>query len=134
MSRLLGSGLFALSLSLASLAVVWSAAAAQVDFLGSRIVADRTESDTIQVPNDVRYRAVRLCVENRAVTFKDLDIRFGNGGHQDVAIRLLIGPGECTRWVDLKGGDPRNIARIVMRYEMLIDAGQQAVVKAYGKR
>lgn len=131
-SRMPGPSLLVLSLCIALFTV--RADAAQVDFLGSRTVADRTESDTIQVPGDARYGALRLCVENRSVHFKDLDVFFGNGGHQDATVSALVGPGECTRWIDLKGDGPRNIARIVMRYEMLINAGQQAVVKAYGRR
>ena len=108
------------------------AVAQQSQLLGTRVVADRTETDVIQVPGGQHYGAVRLCVAQRSVHFKDIDIHFGNGGSQDASVRALIGPGECTRWINLNG-PRRDISRITMRYEMIIDAGAQAVVTAYGR-
>ncbi|MCB9947687.1 MAG: DUF2541 family protein [Rhodospirillaceae bacterium] len=110
-----------------------TALAQQVDFLGSRMVADLSETDVIQAQGTQRYAAVRLCVAQRAVHFRDLDIIFANGGSQDAVIRQQINPGECTRWIDLHGGT-RNITRIVLRYDTLVNAGVQAQVSAYGRR
>ncbi|MCA8932500.1 MAG: DUF2541 family protein [Rhodospirillaceae bacterium] len=109
------------------------AAAQQVDFLGSRMVADLSETDVIQADGAERYTAVRLCVAQRAVHFRDLDVFFANGGHQDSIVRLEIPAGDCTRWIDLRGG-ARNIDRIVMRYDTLVNMGVQAEVSAYGRR
>jgi hypothetical protein len=102
------------------------------DFLGSRAVGDLSDHDVIAVAGAERYGSVRLCVAQRSVHFQDIDVWFANGGHEDVVVRLLVNPGECTRWVDLPG-ERRNITRIAMRYDMLINAGQQAVISAYGR-
>jgi hypothetical protein len=119
------------------IAVVLAAAApglaqAEGTFLGSRTVAYGSERDTIEVPGNAHYNLVRLCVAQRAINFYDLNFRFANGGHQDAAVKVRIGPGECTRWIDLKGED-RNLVRIVMWYETFGSSGARAVVSAYGK-
>jgi len=118
---------------LAAIAAVALAAppAAAEDVLGTRYVRDRSDTDVIDVSNANLYSAVKLCVAQRAVNFHDLDIHFANGGKQDAAIRLVVGVGECTRWIDLNG-DQRRINKIVMRYDA-ISGGVQAVVTAYGK-
>jgi hypothetical protein len=108
------------------------AQAAEGTFLGSRTVAYGSERDTIEVPGGALYNFVRLCVAERAINFYDLNFRFANGGHQDAAVRLRVGPGECTRWIDLKG-DNRNLVRIVLWYETYGSSGARAVVSAYGK-
>jgi len=95
--------------------------------LGSRTVADNTETDVVSGFGQGKFKQVKLCVQSRAVHFKDVDVLFGNGGHQDVKIRSLIPPGQCTRAIDLKG-ERRNINRVVMRYETLRKMGRQAVV------
>ncbi|MCB9959285.1 MAG: DUF2541 family protein [Rhodospirillaceae bacterium] len=115
------------------LAAVAPAAAQQVDFLGSRMVADLSETDVIEADGAQRYAAVRLCVDQRAVHFRDLDVIFANGGHQDSLVRAEIPAGECTRWIDLRGGT-RNIDRIVMRYDTLVNMGVQAQISAFGRR
>ena len=109
-----------------------SAQAQRGDHLGSRTVADHTEVDNIQVTGARRHGAVRLCVQHRSVNFRDVDIHFANGGHQDVAVRAIIGPGECTRWINLSG-ERRNITRITLRYQTIVNAGQQAIVSAFGR-
>ncbi len=118
-------------LALTLAATLASPAAADV-LLGSRVVADHSETDIIQAPGNARYGSVRVCVAHRAVHFRDLDIVFQNGGRQDAAIRALIGPGGCTRWIDLNG-PRRNINRVVLRYDALINAGTQPVVSAYAR-
>jgi hypothetical protein len=50
------------------------------------------------------------------VHFYDVDVRFRNGGRQDVSVRQRINPGQCTRAIDLRGDD-RDIATISMLYE-----------------
>lgn len=108
------------------------AQAAEGTFLGSRTVAYGSERDTIEVSGGARYDQVRLCVAQRTINLYDLNFRFGNGGHQDAPVRLRIEPGECTRWIDLKGED-RNLVRIVLWYETFGSSGARAVVSAYGK-
>ena len=51
-----------------------------------------------------------------AVHFIDLDVRFAKGGAQDVPVRAVIRPGQCTRAIDLVGDD-RNITAVHMVYE-----------------
>ncbi|MEZ5667110.1 MAG: DUF2541 family protein [Alphaproteobacteria bacterium] len=127
MCRILG--LFAIVVAAAGASL--PASAQQGTLLGTRAVADHSDTDVIQVPGGARYNAVRLCVEQRSVHFQDIDVHFGNGGSQDVIVRLLVNPGECTRWINLNGPS-RNITRIVLHYDMIINAGQQAVVSVYG--
>lgn len=73
------------------------------DFLGTRVVSHRAERDRVNANGYRRYSEVRLCVSNRAVRLHDIDVVFGNGGHQDLSVRSFLRPGECTRPIDLRG-------------------------------
>lgn len=121
----------AVSIVLLSLSL---AAGAQADgaFLGSRTVRDGTDHDVIGVADSKQYTQVQLCVANRSVSFYDFDIHFGNGGVQDIDMKVVLDPGQCTRWVDLAGG-ARHIKRIELWYSTLVNTGNQGVVSAYGR-
>jgi hypothetical protein len=98
-----------LALAAASPALAW-------DVVGTRDVRDRTERDTIALNGHRQFDRIKLCVYRNPVHFLDLDVRFRNGGHQDVSLRQRINPGECTRVIDLVGDD-RDITTISMVYE-----------------
>jgi hypothetical protein len=84
--------------------------------LGAREVRDRTDRDVIVVQGPRQFERIKLCVYRNPVHFYDLDVFYANGGHQDVNVRERINPGQCTRAIDLNGGD-RNITRVAMVYE-----------------
>ena len=106
--------------------------AAAKDTLGVRIVDYGIETDVVPVPGTKRYGEVQLCVHQRPVHFRDLDIVFGNGGRMDATIRRVIGRGECTRWIDL-GPARRNIREIIMKYDSINNSGPRAKVTIYGR-
>jgi hypothetical protein len=49
---------------------------------------------------------------------RDFDIRFANGGSQDVRVRQRIAPGTCTRVIDLRGR-ARDIRSIRLTYSQI---------------
>jgi hypothetical protein len=106
--------------------------AAAWDLIGTRDVRDRTERDTIQVEGHRQFERIRLCVYRNPVRFIDLDVRFQNGGHQDVEIRQRINPGECTRAIDLTGDD-RDIASVSMLYEETSFRRRHATVRLFAE-
>src|SRR5690349_15140961 len=61
------------------------------------------DTDTIRLPGTARYRQLRVCVFNGPIQMRDLDVRYRNGGHQDIAVRELMRAGTCTRNIDLAG-------------------------------
>jgi len=83
-----------------------------------KTVASGTDRDTITVRGNTRYREVRLCAFNAPIRMRDFDIRFDNGGHQDVRVRQRIAAGTCTRAIGLEG-KRRDIERIRLVYERL---------------
>jgi hypothetical protein len=91
-------------------------ASAEWRVIGARDVRDRTERDTIVVEGPRQFERIKLCVYRNPVHFVDVDVRYANGGHQDVSLRQRINPGECTRAIDLSGDD-RNITTVSMLYE-----------------
>lgn len=120
------------SLMVAAFVAATAVPAAADTLLGARTVADNSETDVILAAGDARFNAVRICVAGRAVRFRDLDIVFQNGGRQDAPVRAVIAPGECTRWINLRG-PARNINRVVLRYDALVNAGPQPVVTAFAR-
>lgn len=100
--------------------------------IGARDVRDATERDTIVVEGPRRYERIKLCVYRNPVHFIDLDVRFANGGHQDVNVRQRINPGECTRAIDL-AGDDRNVAAVAMVYEETSFRHRHATVRLFAE-
>jgi hypothetical protein len=84
--------------------------------IGERTVNRHGDTDTIKVRGRDRTRQLMLCTVNRPIHMRDFDVRFENGGHQDVNVRERIRAGSCTRAIDLKG-NRRNIDRIRLSYE-----------------
>ena len=77
---------------------------------------DGRDSDRINLPGVTRQREVRLCAMNAPLRLRDFDIRFANGGRQDVKTRAVLPAGRCTRAIDLRG-NRRDIDSIRLRYE-----------------
>ncbi|MBK6704077.1 MAG: hypothetical protein IPG56_10230 [Caulobacteraceae bacterium] len=90
------------------------------------------EQDTIVLAGGVRSIMCGFAVYRNPVHFRDLDIVFRNGGHQDVAIAARINPGDCSRAIDLDGGQ-RDIERITMRYEETSARRRTATVRVFAQ-
>jgi hypothetical protein len=100
--------------------------------LGTRNVADRTDHDSISLPGNRVFNRIRLCVYRNPIRFYDLQVRYRNGGVQDVSVRDFIGPGRCTRSINLNGRF-RNIDRIDMTYEETSWRHRTATVRVFGE-
>lgn len=100
--------------------------------IGARDVRDRTERDTIVVEGPRQFERIKLCVYRQPVHFLDVDVRFANGGHQDVSVRERINPGQCTRAIDLNGDD-RNITTVSMLYEETSFRRRHATVRLFAE-
>ncbi|HKJ61404.1 MAG TPA: hypothetical protein VKA94_05345 [Hyphomicrobiales bacterium] len=124
---------------LALAATAPSAAQAQWVLLGEKAVSLDADRDIVSAVGEGTFSGIRLCVRRRAVRFYDLDVEFGNGGHQDLQIRRVIGPGECTRAIDIRG-NRRFIRRVILNYQTVNPYGTgaifgpQAIVEVYGRR
>jgi len=100
--------------------------------IGVREVRDHTDRDTIVVEGPRQFERIKLCVYRNPVHFYDLDVRYANGGHQDVSVRQRIGAGQCTRVIDLNGDD-RNITTISMLYEETSFRRRTATVRVFAE-
>jgi hypothetical protein len=98
-----------LAMGLATPAAAWNV-------IGVREVKDRAERDSIVVEGRRTFNRIKICVYKNPVHFIDVDIHFRNGGHQDVSLAARLNPGDCTRVIDLEGGN-RDISRIDFLYE-----------------
>ena len=76
---------------------------------------DGRDTDTIQMRGHVRERRIRVCAINQPLNLRDFDIRYQNGGHQNVNTRAVLRAGTCTRAVDLRG-NRRDINAVRLRY------------------
>jgi hypothetical protein len=73
------------------------------------------DTDTIHMRGHVRERRIRVCAINQPLHLRDFDIRYQNGGRQDVSTRAVLRAGTCTRAVDLRGRR-RDINAVRLRY------------------
>lgn len=86
------------------------------------------DTDRVNLPGFTRQRAVRVCAINAPLRLRDVDIRFANGGHQDVNTRERLGAGTCTRAIDLRG-NRRDIEQIRLRYEPIARGWRRPLVR-----
>jgi hypothetical protein len=89
---------------------------------------DGRDSDTINLPGRTRQSAVRLCAISAPLRLRDFDIRYENGGRQDVKSPQVLRAGTCTRAVDLRG-NRRDITSVRLRYEPVLRAARPPVVR-----
>ena len=89
---------------------------------------DGRDTDTIRLRGHVRDRAIRVCAINAPLNLRDFDIRYENGGHQDVNTRDVLRAGTCTRAVDLRG-NRRNIDSVRLKYAPIYRAAQRPYVR-----
>ena len=76
------------------------------------------DTDTIRLPGTTRYRQMRVCVYGGPLEMRDLDVRYRNGGHQDIGVRNVMRAGTCTRNIDL-AGNRRDVRLIRLQYAPL---------------
>jgi hypothetical protein len=122
----------------ASIGLAWlllsATPAAAWTFLGQREVGQTVDRDAIIVSDGRAYSRIRICVERQPVHFIDLDVTFRNGGHQDVPVRALIAPEQCTREIRFPGGR-RFITRINFVYEVAgVPPPTKPRVRVYGEQ
>ena len=86
------------------------------------------DSDSIRVAGTARYRQMRVCVYGGPIQMRDVDVRFRNGGHQDIGTRSLMRAGTCTRSLDLRGAR-RDVTQIRLRYARLARGWVRPVVR-----
>lgn len=103
------------------------------DFLGSRVVSHAAEHDRVPARTARRYTQVQLCASNRAVRLYDVDVVFHNGSRQDLQVRNVLRPGECTRAIDLRGNS-RDIRFVNLAYQTVgRHAGRRAEVAVFAR-
>jgi hypothetical protein len=99
---------------------------------GWRTVAYRQvngrDTDIIHMRGHIRERRIRVCAINQPLRLRDFDIRFQNGGHQDVRTRAVLRAGTCTRAVDLRG-NRRDINAVRLRYEPIYRSALRPYVR-----
>lgn len=112
-----------------------SAEAASWFMLGARTVKPLFDHDRIHVGAGAGdFSHIRLKVFGNALFLYDLDVRFSNGGHQDVPVRFLIPQGGQTRAVNLDGANDRNIKWVDFNYGKPINWQGRTWVELWGKR
>jgi hypothetical protein len=122
-------------LASAAVAALPQAASAQAWVkLGERHVQPVADHDRIHVGvASGPFRAVKLLVRGNDLFIADFDVRFANGGHQDLAVRFMIPQGGETRVIDLKGG-ARNIAYVDFNYGKPVNGRGATIVELWGLR
>ena len=86
------------------------------------------DTDIIRLPGTARYRQMRLCVYGGPLRMRDVDVRYANGGHQDIGVRSFMRAGTCTRNVDLRGRY-RDVRLIRLQYARLTRGWMRPTVR-----
>ena len=97
-----------------------------------KTISGGTDTDRIHAPGRQRYSRLRLCSLNAPIRLRDFDVYYANGQHEDVQTRDRLGPGSCTRAIDLRGGR-RDITVIRLKYERLTRSMQRPLIRVQAR-
>lgn len=86
--------------------------------VGLQMINGKGDRDTIRVRGEQRDRQLRVCSVNHPFRLREVEIRFANGGKQNVDIRQRIEARGCTRPIDVRG-DRRNIEQVGLTYSAI---------------
>jgi len=126
---LLGMGLTAIGGLVAA-----PAEAATWYLLGKRQVNGLVDHDRINVGAGAgTFDKIRLHVTGNDLMIYDLDVRYGNGAHDDLPVRLLIPQGGYTRAIDLRFNN-RFIRYVDFNYGKFANGRGATWVELYGQR
>lgn len=89
---------------------------------------DGRDTDVIRMRGHIRERRIRVCAINQPLNLRDFDIRYQNGGHQNVNTRAVLRAGTCTRAVDLRG-NRRDINAVRLRYQPIYRSALRPYVR-----
>lgn len=90
------------------------------------------DNDVVRVPGSARYRQLRVCVYGGPIQMRDVDVRFRNGGHEDIGTRALMRAGTCTRNLDLRGR-LRDVTQVRLKYAPLARGWVRPVVRVQAR-
>jgi hypothetical protein len=100
--------------------------------LGSKHIDGRRDSDTINVDDRGKFRALMFRVTDSPARIKSVVVHFENGSTFKANIRETFSKGERSSTIDLPG-DRRNVDRVTFRYSDL-RRGNDAEVALFGRR
>ncbi len=102
--------------------------------LGRRRVNGLIDVDQINVGASAGvFDKIRLKVTGNDLMIYDLDVRYGNGGQDDIPVRLLIPEGGMTRIIDLRYHD-RYIRYVRFTYGKFPNGQGPTYVELLGRR
>jgi len=101
------------------------------ELLGQRSVGFLVDRDVVSGRGQGRFTTIRLCVQNNAVQFREVEVIFANGERQQLPVNAHVRPGACTANLDLRG-EARRIDRVNLVYSSVPNFRGQAVVSVYG--
>jgi hypothetical protein len=121
-------------LALALMAGAFAQPAGRWEYLGEANVDGAVDHDRIAVTAAKgEYRAIQIRVQKGAIEFAKVVVHFGNGSHEEIAIRQRIRAGGQTRVIDLPG-DRRVIQSVEFWYGKANWRENRPLVRLYGRR
>ena len=101
-------------------------------YLGERFVNGGNDHDVLPVGRaDGRFHALMIVVENAPVEIFDMVVTFGDGERWEPHLKMVFGPNETSRMLDLPG-NARVIRKVDFRYGNFRGQGQ-AKVELWGR-
>jgi len=103
--------------------------------IGARQVDFRTDRDVIPSETNQRFTTILLAVEGADVEISNVRVNFANGQRFTPEVRLVFEANSRSRFIELPGGEPRDIRNIEFRYRTLRQGSvnDKAIVHVYGR-
>jgi len=100
--------------------------------IGAGVADPQATAGTIAPRTTDPVREFMFCVEDAAVRFRGVTIRFADGAPQQVGFRDRLAAGRCGRALGVQARG-RAIAGIDFTYDPAVLAGNSARVQAFGR-
>lgn len=108
--------------------------ASQWDLLGERSVKRSVEKDVMPVTvAEGGFKQIKVLVNKSPVNIKKIIVEYANGKRDELKVRAVIGAGDESRPLDLRGGK-RVIRKITFYYETIEKGRGKSIVKVLGRR
>ena len=95
----------------------------------------RTDRDVIRAESNRKFNTILIAVEGADVEISNVMVNFANGQHFNPEVRLVFEENTRSRFIELPGGEARDIKNIEFRYRTIRQGSgnNKAIVHVYGK-
>jgi hypothetical protein len=100
--------------------------------LGRVHVRDNAEKDLAFLHDGNDVVEVRVCAERNAIRLRNAELWTSGDGRQKLWLPLVLGAGDCSNAIEVKGG-PIRVTHLALEYEAMTLGAEGAHLSIHGR-